>query len=497
VLSPLLWYGVPEILEAMGPGSAVLCVEADPALAELARLFMPRALAEDGRIAFLEASSPGEAVEAANTLGAFRACSVLAPTGGEAFNATAYKAMAAALSADFESSWRNRAALTVLGDRWAKNIFDNIAALPAIAPEPLPCFPAAVVVCGAGPSVEDALPLICRSRSRLGVVACDTALGTLLSSGIEPDLVVCLEGQAHNLADFTCLGSGRIPLVADLSSHPTAFRAVRGRKYLTLVRITRSPFLSRVAAALSEAALPFLPAPPLGSVGVHATHIARRLARGPVLATGLDFSFEPGKTHARGCPSLLAEASRMDRLTRWPGQYAASFRERTLKLDDSRGGALSDPILLSYAAQLSDERATEAMPGLYDLRGRGPSIGGRSIGLAEAESLVAASSRDGGATMETAAEKQIGFDETRTANAVAGLLDGEIRRLRELRLSMRGTKSLDKAEFRRRVLESDYLFWAFPDQDRARHLPQDFLNRLMVQVEFWTYRLETLAASRG
>lgn len=498
VLSPLLWYGVPEILEAMGPGSAVLCVEADPALAELARSFMPRALAEDDRVAFLEASSPGEAVEAANSLGAFRTCSVLAPSGGEALNASAYKAIAAALSAEFESSWRNRAALTVLGDRWAKNIFDNIAALPAMAPEPLPRFPAAVIVCGAGPSIEDALPFIRRTRSRLGVVACDTALGTLLSSGIEPDLVVCLEGQAHNLADFTCLGSSPIPLVADLSSHPAAYRAVRGPKHLTLVRITRSPFLSRVTAALSEAALPFLPAPPLGSVGVHAAHIARRLARGPVFATGLDFSFEPGKTHARGCPSLLAEESRLDRLTRWPGQYAASFRERTLKLDDARGGALSDPVLLSYAALLSNDRAAKAAPGLYDLRGRGPSIGGQGIGLAEAESLVAASYRESGATTETAAaEKPVGFDEARTASAVAGLLDGEIRRLSELRLSMRGTKSLDKAEFRSRVLESDYLFWAFPDQDRARHLPQDFLNRLMVQVEFWTHRLESLAASRG
>ena len=286
VLSPLLWYGVPEILAAMGPGSAALCVEADPALAELARSFMPRELADDGRVSFLETSSPREAIEAARTLGEFRACSTVAPSGGEALNAGAYKAMAAALSAEFESSWRNRAALMVLGDRWAKNIFDNLAALPAIAPEPLPVFPGAAIVCGAGPSLEDALPFISRSRRQLGVIACDTALGTLLSSGIEPDLVVCLEGQAHNLADFTCLGSSSIPLLADLSSHPAAFRAVRGRKHLTLVRITRSAFLSRVAASLSEAALPYLQSPPLGSVGVHAAHLARRLAGGPLFRDG-------------------------------------------------------------------------------------------------------------------------------------------------------------------------------------------------------------------
>ena len=60
---------------------------------------------------------------------------------------------------------------------------------------------------------------------------------------------------------------------------------------------------------------------------------------------------------------------------------------------------------------------------------------------------------------------------------------------------MRGDGRLDRADFRRLVLESDYLFWAFPDQERAGDLPQDFLNRLVPQVEFWSYRLGTLAAS--
>ena len=42
VTSPLLWYGLGELLAAMGPGSAALCVEADPLLAELARSRLPQ-----------------------------------------------------------------------------------------------------------------------------------------------------------------------------------------------------------------------------------------------------------------------------------------------------------------------------------------------------------------------------------------------------------------------------------------------------------------------
>jgi hypothetical protein len=512
VPSPLLWYGIPELLAAMGEDSALLCVEADPLLAEFARAHMPAELRKEPRLAFLESSSPEEAVDAARGLGSFRACSIAALSGGEALASPLYKAMAAALGADFEALWRNRAALMILGPRWARNIFDNLALIPAIAPLSLHRFGGPVAVCGAGPSLESALPLLAACRRDIGVVACDTALGSLLAAGIEPDLVVCLEGQAHNLADFTCLGSRATPLVADLSSHPASFRLVQGPKYLTLVRITRSPFLSRAESALTAAAVPFCPAPPLGSVGVHAVHLAALLSRGPLLAAGLDFCFKAGKTHARGCPSLLAEERRLGRLTRWPSQYAASFRDRTMSLRegsaagaDARsptgamlpsGGAtpaLSDPILLSYAALLAERFVPgEGRCELYDLRSRGPSIGGRRISLAQAESLL----QGGGRGSEESSEVQArAFDPGAAATSILLFLRDEERRLGELRLSMRGIKELPREEFRRLVSESDYLCWGFPDQDRLRDLPQDFLNRLMPQVEFWAARLAGLSAS--
>jgi hypothetical protein len=504
--SPLLWYGIPELLAALGKGSALLCVETDSLLAELARSHLPPELADDDRIAFVETSSPEVAVEAASRLGSFRFCSIAPLSGGYSLDTPIYTAMAAALTADFESSWRNRAALMLLGPRWARNIFDNIAALPTIAPAPLPLFPGAVVVCGAGPSLEEALPFIAGAsllgppgpRRKLGVIACDTALGTLMAAGIEPDLVVCLEGQAHNLADFTCLGSRPAAVAADLSSHPLTFRALRGPKFLTFVRITRSRFLSRVEAALSEAELPFRALPPLGSVGVHAVHIARLLSRGPILAAGLDFSFEPGKTHARGCPSLLAEERRLGRLTRWPSQYEASFRDRTITLENRSGSGpnvLSDPILLSYAALLAD-RGKESGGELCDLRRDGPTIGGRRMTLSQAESVMAAQRAEVRSPPEAAAAAgAVSFDAVRSARVLGAFLREESRRLSALRLSMRGARPLEKGEFRRLASESDYLWWGFPDQDRAPKLPQDFLNRLVPQVEYWTYRIAALAAS--
>ena len=493
VPSPLLWYGLPELLESIGAGSAILCVEAEGALASFARERMPSSLAADPRVSFIEASSNEEAVAAALAMGDFRFCSIDCLSGGEALHAELYHSMARAIGSELEAEWRNRAALMVLGRRWARNIFDNIAALAEIDPSPLPFFHGAVAVCGAGASLEDALSFLSAERARISIVACDTALGSLLAYGVMPDLVVCLEGQAHNLPDFTCLGSRRVSLLADLSSHPATFRAIGGNKHLSLVRITRSPFLDRVASVLAGEGIPFLDSPPLGSVGVQSYFAARELSDGPILACGLDFSFEAGKSHARGCPSLLAEERCLDRLTRWPSQYGSSFRDRNMALGGERSGGkeglLSDPILLSYAALL-DERVRadkEIGRGLYDIRGRGPDIGGVRITLDEARTIVqrAASAAP---SRPSPGSKALG-----ASRAARTILESEIGRLKRLRMAMHGECAIEGTEFRRLVLESDYLWWSFPDQGRIkREWPQDFLNRLVPEAEWWALRLEAL-----
>jgi hypothetical protein len=502
VPSPLLWHGVSELLAAIGEGSALLCIEAEAPLAALARERMPPELAADPRVSFVETSSVEDALDAALAMGDFRFCSLDALSGGEALHAELYRAMARAIGGELEAAWRNRAALMVLGRRWARNIFDNLTDLPDILPAAAPRFPGAVAVCGAGPSLEDALPFLSAERGRLSIVACDTALGSLLAAGVEPDLVVCLEGQAHNLPDFTPLGSRPIGLLADLSSHPATFRAIGGPKHLSLVRITQSPFLDRTAAALSAAALPFLDCPPLGSVGVQAYFAARALSGGPLFACGLDFSYPAGKSHARGCPSLLAEERHLDRLTRWPGQYCSSFRDRTLRLEAARSGGseglLSDPILLSYALLLEERVRADLISGaaaLYDLRGRGPGIGGARITLNEASAILAAAGYAATAP-SAAASRDATTREAGCREAARSILAEETGRLRRLRRAMHGQETMEETAFRRLVLESDYLWWSFPDQGRllrsGRAMPQDFLNRLVPEAEWWALRLEGL-----
>jgi len=470
----------------------VLCVEAEPELAALEAREMPEALRSDPRLSFLQAQAPGPILERARSLGAFRRCVPLRLSGGEAFHAELYRSSAALLQSEFAAHWRSKAALLAMGRLWARNIFRNLAILPDLDLAPLPRL-GPTVVCGAGPSLERALPFIAESQKAglLSVLACDTALAPLLDFGILPDLVVCLEGQAYNLADFTSLGDRPLELLADLSSHPATFRAVRGQKLLSSVSIVPSAFLDRVGSL----GLPLIPCPPLASVGVHSVHLARKLSSGPLFLTGLDFSYELGKTHSRGSPSLRAAERGLGRLSRWTGQYASSMRALESpagRAAFSSRGLVCDPALASYAELLKDELSSPG-PQAYDLRGFGLPLGAAPLGFEEAAEMLLAQ----GAGREAAGRpEQPPLDRAALRLKIGAFFCEELERLGALSEALKGRASFEKEAFIRALAPSDYLLWPLPDSGRLRELPQDLLNRLLVEIEYWRWKLGEIRLGR-
>jgi hypothetical protein len=495
--SPALWHGVPELLARMDAGSAVLCVEGEPALASLALARQPEGLRGDPRLSFMASADSRAIVAKAFELGRFRRCVTVRLSGGEAFFSREYREAQASLQAEFAAFWRSKAALLSMGRLWARNVFRNLASLPGIAPRPLPRFPGPVVICGAGPSLEDTMGLLKRRRDKLAIVACDTALSALLADGVVPDLVVCLEGQAYNLPDFTPLGDRPMAILADLSSHPATFTAVRGPKHLTAVGIVRSPFLERVRAFLPGA----LPCPPLGSVGVHAVHAVRRMSDGPIFVTGLDFSWETGKSHARGTPALEAETRSMDRLRRYPRQVAGSFRAGVLRAPECvekgregrsgpAGPLITDPALSAYAALLADELSRPG-PQVYDLRCKGLPIGACAAEPEDVDRFLEAANGAAAAAMVESPEGSA------DAAALRAFFAAERARLDFLHDAMKGKLPLARRDFIAAVCESDYLLWSLPDDERLQETPQDLLNRILVETEYWRWKLEDIASILG
>lgn len=478
VPSPLLGYGLASLLERLPASSAVLALEADPALADLARSRLPPEISGHPRFRLLE--DPSRASRAIRSLGTFRRAVEVRLSAGRSLYPEAYDAALREVDAELERYWRNRVTLVRMGRLWVRNIFRNLARLPSVPVREASAWEGSVVVCGAGPSLDRTAPWLAAERVRLRILACDTALGPLVLRGIRPDAVVCLEGQVHNLKDFLPAAGSEIPVFADLSSHPSVFRAVRGPKFLTLTDFEPLNLLDR----LGNLPLPLLRIPPLGSVGVLAVHLARRLTKGPILLTGLDFSFPPGSTHAKGSPALQAESLLEDRLYKARSQWASSWPRHT-RIPGPSGSGGAGAVMGLYASLLSEE--TRGDPRVFDLRDSGLPLGLRKLGLPEASRLIEASATGNPPSGPLPSGRAVPPEELRTAADV--FLDGEAARVEYLLAALAGSGDLAA-----RVAECDWIYSWFPDEGRVRELSGDVRNRLLAEALDWKRRIREARA---
>lgn len=284
--------------------------------------------------------------------------------------------------------WQNRLTLSAMSRLWVRNLIENLTELPYGLPAPR--FAGPVAVCGAGPSLERALPTIRELRNQLSVVAVDTAVPVLASAGITPDVVVALEGQLANAYDFLPVARREYLLVADLCSDPTTVRLHKRRSwtltsfasYTLVERASRLPGIGSVM-------------PPLGSVGVAAVRYALDRTDTLVLLTGLDFAVQAGKTHARGAPSYRTYLAASDRLHPIPDP---ALRARLVSLPGyGRANVASTLVLKGYAEELAD--IVGSRPNVVAIEPFGLQLNARPIAASEVREILGSLAHDGGASL--------------------------------------------------------------------------------------------------
>jgi hypothetical protein len=422
--SPLVWHGLDEALGRLGPSGAIIAVECDPVLHELARRQMPTRHRE--RLA-LELGSSTDVVSRIRQWGEhrFRRVVELTTSASARFHRDRYRAVVSAVEREIRVFWQNRLTLSAMGRLWLRNIIRNIPRL--LSSRPLPVVRGTAIVCGAGPSLEAALPFITRHRDRLTIVAVDTAVPILDSQRCVPDVVIALEGQLANVYDFLPILRRDYRLLADLSSSPAVLE-LHDTWSSTVTAFAPLSLLDRLAA------LPGVGTrlQPLGSVGVAATRLALQLGASPLLLTGLDFAVLPGKTHSRGAPAYLHGFSRGSR-TSPPRDAALGARLITADDDGGRFGSHSADVhttlvLQGYAQEL--RRVVARRDDVYVVEPIGLNIGARPLSNDEAsamlrghDSLVAGPTAPG---------------TTPSADALAGFVRNELRLLTELEPSSIG-----------------------------------------------------------
>lgn len=188
----------------------------------------------------------------------------------------------------------NRNTLRRFGELWVKNFRSNLPFLgEALSLEPLKnLFPdSPALVLGAGPSLEDILPMLKQLQKKMLIIAVDTAYRSMLNQGVEPDFLVITDPQYWNCRhlDF-CRPTGL--LVADSSTHPKVLRG-SFKKLL----LSASPF--PLAKAFEEGFLDYK-LPSGGSVATAAWSLAVHLGCPEIYLAGQDLSYPEGQTHCRG-----------------------------------------------------------------------------------------------------------------------------------------------------------------------------------------------------
>jgi hypothetical protein len=493
LVSPCLCHGLDTLASRLPSSSAVFGLELEASLLSIAKESFAKLELEPARFRLCSSTTPATILTEASELGKFRRVKEVRLCGGRDLHPREFDTLIDTISLNNRLAWRNRMTLVRLGRLWVKNVITNLATLPWDQVELSKASQKPIMLCGAGPSLNQALPWIKKQANHLTIIAVDTAAGALAQSGVYPDQVVCLEAQAHNLPDFTPLSSLELTLVADISAHPASFRVVRGTKNLVSSRWMESRFLDR----LSNAGLPIQEVPPLGSVGVLAARLAVQQGQTLFLA-GLDFSFQRAITHCKGSPGDLAERRRETRLYKYKGNWDLSFG---MGVTAGSGDSLGSAILSMYASCAGTE-LQGAM--VYDLRaGLGLPLPATAISLAQADELLSSrlvSPRTTEAVQgssSTAFNRRTAFNRNTSfyRKAAAAFLENELALAKKLAHRLRSSSEEPIEEV---IRDCDYMYAHFPDPQRVESMETDALGRLALEAGYWQNRLQlALGAMRS
>jgi hypothetical protein len=371
-----------------------------------------------------------------------------------------YNALAEALRREIAVDWGNALTLAKLGRCYFRNALRNLALIPGCPSIGALSFGAEpALVLGAGPSLD---PLLEGLAARFGetlknplarpfkIVCVDTCLPALRERNIRPDLAVILESQHWNLRDFIGSLNWDVPAAMDLSALPATGRILSGGVYLFVTAWTELRLFERLGAA------GLLPArlPPLGSVGLCAMELARRISRGTIIAGGIDFSFTLDSYHARSTPGhadKLRRHNRFHSLLNAPAVFGpASFSA----VSKSGLSVWSNPAMRGYRSLFEQEFAADAR--LFDISGSGLPLGIPALPL---EAAFNALETGGGA--RAAREEGPAKSSANHAGKLAAFLEEEKIRLTKLRSILTGEAPAEGLETL--IDECDCLWAHFPD----------------------------------
>ncbi|MDR2792380.1 MAG: DUF115 domain-containing protein [Treponema sp.] len=196
----------------------------------------------------------------------------------------------------------NKRTTVYFGKKWFRNFFRNIAIIEEfLVPEK---HTGSCIIAGAGPSLEEALPIIKRLKEtkNIFVLAASSAVEPFLHANLKPDMVVATDGGNwalfHLFSTLRLHGQNRenkntlaVSTVAALPSQAASSPV--------LFMTDGSLWQKTVLAGLG---IPFLNMVQRGTVTASALDLAFTLFQGNVFIAGIDLANDDIRAHARPYP---------------------------------------------------------------------------------------------------------------------------------------------------------------------------------------------------
>jgi hypothetical protein len=393
-----LGYGLAELLGKLPASCHILCIEADERLFKLG-ITQAQPLPKSSSLTIIRTADQQQAAATVQKLGPWRFRRVVPVhlCGGYQFHRRTYRLLLEAVEEEIRLFWQNKLTLVAMSELWLKNLFTNLRTLPAAGDIVDLATNRPILICGAGPSLEGSLEWIREVRHEVILMCVDTALPVLAEAALVPDWVFTLDAQLYTLQDFIPWRDSRIALLCDLTSNSLVLRLFQSIYFFSTRFHPLSLFDRLEAASLLPSSLP-----PRGSVGVSAAEAALHITSGPVLFSGLDFSYPKNQTHARSTPIHLGMLRGCTRLRPCGMAIFETLLARPRLWLHDKGGkrVLTDLVLHSYARQLRSVNAESSR--IYDLSAEGLCVGARRVDtLAQLRALCSGAAVSAGADIRT------------------------------------------------------------------------------------------------
>ena len=509
-LSPVLPYGLLELVQKLPDDCIILGIEADPCLSNFIKTFMQNKnqtdsvesteksiinnwnqLIQTGKFTFLSKEEILNLPAILNKkkyitqngftfppAGTFRRVLPVNCSAGTQFHSAFYMELEQACTNAIMTFWSNRVTLTKFGHNYSKNFFKNLLVLPQT--QPIQNFfnsvSKSIIVFGAGQSIDKGIAKIKGKEKDFFILCADTALQPLQQNGIIPDGVFIEEAQQIITKAFIGTVKSGTHIFAGLSSIPTLSHNfdLKNISFFTTL-FADANFINN----LQDSNLLPPTNNPFGSVGLTTVYYAlkfRKTEKVPVFIYGLDFSFTPGITHGKGTP---AHTNRLIQTNRFiPLQnYGSAFSAATKCVTDKKGSKIfTTHILKAYALTFNSLFQNEK--NLFDCSESGLPLSipaaTRPEPLPSEQRPSETSQLHSYTSQETQSIKDYFTNEAATLNELKNILTGQIK--------------LPQEEANNRIIEilkdREYLYLHFPDGwNLSTQL--SFLKRVRAEIEIF------------